>query len=135
MLQQFKMHHVAMAGAAAGLGTTLILTPVEYVKCQLQVQQGNATRAAAAKAKGIPSNVPGFASYVIRTEGVGGLFKGMWPTLLRELPGNAVWFVTYEAVGRALANRRAKVLGITKAEAHNSVPSYEVILAGGSAGE
>ena len=69
-----------------------------------------------------------------QTEGIGGLFRGAWPTLLREVPGNAVWFLAYETSLRALARRRARKENITLVEAEAALPNYEVVLCGGMAG-
>lgn len=44
------------------------------------------------------------AKQVLRSEGgVGGLFKGLGPTLAREVPGNALMFGVYEAIKQYLA--------------------------------
>ena len=81
----------ALAGFGAGFIVPLILTPVELVKCRLQVQQS------------IRSD---FKSYngpfdcikqIVKSEGVQGLWRGNFGTTMRELPGNAFWFGTYEA--------------------------------------
>lgn len=114
----FSLGHVALAGATAGLGTTLVLTPVELVKCRLQMMQD-------------PSqSVISLARNVIRAEGLRGMYKGVGSTFCRELPGNAVWFFTYEAVWRFFQERRRLE--------NNGVPAplhvYQQILAGGCAG-
>lgn len=44
------------------------------------------------------------ARHVLRSEGgARGLFKGLFPTLAREVPGNAVMFGVYEAIKQYLA--------------------------------
>lgn len=84
---------LSLAGAGAGFGAAFVLTPVELVKCRLQVQNSMAT---------------GFRQYrgpidvfvqTVKTEGVArGLYRGHVSTLLREIPGNFVWYGTYEGV-------------------------------------
>ncbi|RWW23084.1 hypothetical protein GW17_00012675 [Ensete ventricosum] len=69
---------------------------------RLQAQSalaGSAASSAAAKYGG-PMDV---AKHVIREAGVRGLFKGMVPTLAREVPGNAVLFGVYEALKQYFA--------------------------------
>lgn len=47
------------------------------------------------------------ARHVLRSEGgMRGLFKGMVPTLSREVPGNAAMFGVYEAVKQYMAGGR-----------------------------
>ena len=43
------------------------------------------------------------ARHVVQSAGVTGLFKGLVPTLAREIPGNAVMFGVYEAIKQVLA--------------------------------
>lgn len=83
------------AGGFAGFGTALILTPVELVKCKLQVQQVTGAKATARIG---PIKV---VSDIIKADGFPGLFRGFFSTLLREVPGNAFWFGTYELSRRA----------------------------------
>mmetsp|Transcript_48842 Transcript_48842/g.119608 ORF Transcript_48842/g.119608 Transcript_48842/m.119608 type:complete len:313 (+) Transcript_48842:42-980(+) len=115
----FAMRHVAASGALAGLGTTLVLTPVELVKCRLQVQQSSGD---AARYRGVVHCV----TDVLRTDGVRGLFTGASGTLLREVPGNAIWFSTFEGVQRA----QSASLGTPR----NELGLLNTALAGGCAG-
>lgn len=39
-------------------------------------------------------------------QGLRGFMRGAMATLARELPGNAVWFLTYEAITRRLLERK-----------------------------
>jgi hypothetical protein len=91
--EEMSLLQLSLAGAGAGFGSAFVLTPVELVKCRLQVQNSMAS---------------GFRSYrgpidvivqTIKTEGVvRGLYRGHTSTLLREIPGNFVWYGTYEGV-------------------------------------
>lgn len=73
------------------------------VNIRLQAQSvlaGTGTAAVAVKYGG-PMDV---ARQVLRSEGgVKGLFKGLVPTMAREVPGNAAMFGVYEALKRLLA--------------------------------
>lgn len=93
--EPMKMRHVLMSGAFAGIFVSFVLTPVELVKCRLQVQLDSTM----AKYKGPVDAVV----KIVREEGVTkGLFKGHAATLMREIPGNAAWFFTYETIMRKL---------------------------------
>lgn len=72
----------------------MILCPTELVKCRLQVQVSNG---------GV--NSPCMQRYdgpldclqrTVKTDGVRGLFRGGFSTLLRECTGNSFFFTTYE---------------------------------------
>ncbi|KAJ8505380.1 hypothetical protein OPV22_006266 [Ensete ventricosum] len=91
-----------VCGAGAGVAVSILACPTELIKCRLQAQSalaGSAASSAAAKYGG-PMDV---AKHVIREAGVRGLFKGMVPTLAREVPGNAVLFGVYEALKQYFA--------------------------------
>ena len=87
---------LASAGACAGFGAATVLTPVELVKCRMQVQNNIAGTVAASGAVGSGGS-EGFVRYkspldvvwrTVRDEGVArGLFRGHTSTLLREIPG------------------------------------------------
>ncbi|KAG7359598.1 mitochondrial carrier protein [Nitzschia inconspicua] len=91
--ENMTLLQLSLAGAGAGFGAAFVLTPVELVKCRLQVQN---------------SMTSGFRVYsgpidvivqTIKTEGITrGLYRGHMSTLLREIPGNFVWYGTYEGV-------------------------------------
>ncbi|KAJ0594193.1 putative mitochondrial carrier domain superfamily [Helianthus annuus] len=98
-----------VAGAGAGVAVAVLATPTELVKCRLQAQSAlagavaggpGATITAAVKYGG-PMDV---AKHVLRSEGgVRGLFKGLIPTMAREVPGNAAMFGVYEAMKQYFA--------------------------------
>lgn len=91
-----------VAGAGAGLAVSFLACPTELIKCRLQAQSalaGAGTATVAVKYGG-PMDV---ARHVISEAGVRGLFKGLVPTLGREVPGNAAMFGVYEAVKQYLA--------------------------------
>ncbi|MBA0740937.1 hypothetical protein Gogos_014120 [Gossypium gossypioides] len=93
-----------ICGAGAGVAVSFLACPTELIKCsRLQAQSVLADSASAGVAVkyGGPMDV---ARHVLRSEGgVRGLFKGMVPTLAREVPGNAVVFGVYEALKQYMA--------------------------------
>lgn len=88
---ELSLLYLALAGGSAGAFTPLVNTPVELVKCRLQVQNsssGNFRRYSG------PIDV---IIQTIKREGIiKGLYKGNTATLLRETPGNFVWYGLYE---------------------------------------
>ncbi|GER47092.1 mitochondrial carrier protein [Striga asiatica] len=92
-----------VCGAGAGVAVSFLACPTELIKCRLQAQSALATSGPATVTikYGGPMDV---ARHVLQSEGGSrGLFKGMVPTLAREVPGNAVLFGTYEALKQYLA--------------------------------
>ncbi|MED6205455.1 hypothetical protein PIB30_017879 [Stylosanthes scabra] len=95
-----------VCGAGAGVAVSVLACPTELIKCRLQAQSALAGSGAAAVAVkyGGPMDV---ARHVLRSEGgVKGLFKGLVPTMAREIPGNAAMFGVYEATKQLLAGGR-----------------------------
>ncbi len=72
------------AGAMSGAFTSWILTPIELVKCQLQVGQR--------------SNPFRVIKRTFRRHGITGFWRGQLGTLLRETGGSAAWFGAYEYI-------------------------------------
>ena len=83
---------VIVCGGASGAFTSLLLTPIELVKCQMQVPVGTrmATRRGATILEVIAS--------VFRHNGLLGFWHGQLGTLIRETGGSAAWFGSYEGV-------------------------------------
>ncbi|KAJ9136141.1 hypothetical protein P3X46_033249 [Hevea brasiliensis] len=82
------------SAAYGGAIISFVLCPSELVKCRMQVQ-------------GTDSLVPKFSRYsspfdcalqTVKNEGISGIFRGGFATLLRESFGNAVFFSVYEYV-------------------------------------
>ncbi|KAG6831461.1 hypothetical protein H0H92_010370 [Tricholoma furcatifolium] len=99
---------LALAAAGAGMCTSFLLTPIELVKCKMQVQM-LVTPAPTAAASTAVAALPGPISVlmsVIRTTGFRGMWLGHTGTLIRETGGAAAWFCTKEFVARQLIARR-----------------------------
>lgn len=107
-----------VCGAGAGVAVSFPACPTELIKCRLQAQ----SVLAMAEAPAIVTATGGYAAasvvgtsvkyrgpfdvvrQVLQSEGgIRGLFKGLTPTLLREVPGNAAMFGMYEATKQFLA--------------------------------
>ncbi|XP_022002006.1 mitochondrial carnitine/acylcarnitine carrier-like protein [Helianthus annuus] len=91
-----------VAGAGAGFAVAILATPTELIKCRLQAQSALADGAVTAAVK--YSGPLDVAKQVLRSEGgARGLFKGLIPTMAREVPGNAAMFGVYEALKQHFA--------------------------------
>lgn len=107
------------AGMISGVAVSHVLTPVELLKCTMQVEHLKP------KAERQYHGVIDVATQMIRKEGFSSLFKGHTATLLREIPGNGAWFLCYN-----LALRAQLPAGATKED----LPGWRIALAGGCGG-
>lgn len=91
-----------VAGAGAGLAVSFLACPTELIKCRLQAQSSLA-EAGVISAVALPKGPMDVARHVMKDAGMKGLFKGLVPTMGREIPGNAIMFGVYEAVKQYMA--------------------------------
>ncbi|ANZ74849.1 BA75_00091T0 [Komagataella pastoris] len=107
-------------GAFSGVVTSFILTPIELVKCKMQVinLQMKSEK---------PPGIARLVSEIYKSQGLKGLWKGQVSTMIRETGGTALWFGAYEYV-LILFNG-----GISK-DAKSNGTSLQYIIAGGVAG-
>eukprot|EP00298_Acanthocystis_sp_HF-20_P000298 c10360_g1_i1.p1 GENE.c10360_g1_i1~~c10360_g1_i1.p1 ORF type:complete len:297 (+),score=134.05 c10360_g1_i1:37-927(+) len=87
---ELSLLELSLAGAGSGVFVAHVLTPVELIKCRLQVQQSTGAVKAAYSS---PLDV---IRKTIRNDGIKGLYQGHVGTLAREIPGNFAWFGAYE---------------------------------------
>lgn len=102
-----------VCGGISGIVTSFILTPIELVKCQMQVQSlyqahtadtliNHPTNGPRISAKNIHTlNLPGplkLITSIYQREGITGFWRGQTGTLFREAGGSAAWFGCYEYV-------------------------------------
>lgn len=109
---------VALGGTAAGAIQSLIISPVELMKIQLQLQSKNNQ---ATSLKG-PIDV---TKRIFRQEGLRGIFRGLTITVLRDAHSHGIYFWVYEYTKEELQPGCRK----------NGQESYQtMLLAGGLAG-
>ncbi|XP_061371436.1 mitochondrial arginine transporter BAC1 [Gastrolobium bilobum] len=82
------------SAAFSGAINSFVLCPTELVKCRMQIQ---GTDSLVLKSTRYSSPLD-CAISTVKTEGVKGIFRGGFTTLLRESIGNAVFFSVYEYV-------------------------------------
>lgn len=110
---------IVWSGLCAGFAVSFVLTPVELLKCNMQVQ--NLLPKEERKYK----NVGDCAIKMIRAGGIGALLRGHTATLAREVPGNASWFGFYNLTKYALTPAGQTV---------DELPLWKLMLAGGVGG-
>jgi ornithine carrier protein len=112
------MSALLLCGGISGAFTSLLLTPIELVKCKMQVP------AVSPAAKVGPLSI---ISSIYRHQGLMGFWHGQMGTLIRETGGSAAWFGSYE--GMSLLFRKWN-----KMAAQDSLPLYQQMSAGAVAG-
>ncbi|MCJ1311369.1 hypothetical protein MMC25_005040 [Agyrium rufum] len=93
---------LVICGGASGAFTSLLLTPIEFVKCQMQIPASSAGSISA------PRNPLSVIASVLKYHGPLGLWHGQLGTLIRETGGSASWFGSYEGVSLLFRERQAK---------------------------
>lgn len=131
-----------LTGAISGAFTSLVLTPVELVKCKIQVPVSAST-------DGMVTMAPNPVSVireVWRHQGIRGFWHGQLGTLIRETGGCAAWFGSKETVTMLFRHLNSKIgtaprpatgpnLPTTQATIDlQSLPLWQQALAGASAG-
>ncbi|PYH48631.1 mitochondrial carrier protein [Aspergillus saccharolyticus JOP 1030-1] len=108
-----------VAGAGAGLVTSIVSGPVEHIRIRLQTQSHGAGR--------IYMGPFDCAWKLMRAGGLAGLYRGQVMTVAREMHGYGVWFATYEGLMRWAMHRQGK--------RREELPGWQIAVYGGLAGE
>eukprot|EP00891_Asterochloris_glomerata_P000283 jgi/Astpho2/283/Aster-02173 len=92
----------ALAGGLAGGITAVFVSPLEVLKTRLQTQE----------LKGPDRYQGGFHIYgglqrIVRSEGVGGLYRGLGPQFMALFPNWAVYFTVYNRLKGTLGKRQS----------------------------
>ena len=121
------MSALLLSGAASGAFTSLLLTPIELIKCKMQVPL---------RSGGTSISQPGpltLIASVFRHEGISGFWRGQLGTLIRETGGSAAWFGSFEGVSLAFRKRRATA-DRANPDYDTPLPIWQQLLAGATAG-
>lgn len=123
--QPLPFSALLFCGAASGAFTSTLLTPIELVKCKMQVpvetSSGHAVR----------MGPLGVMASVYRHQGIAGFWHGQLGTLIRETGGSAAWFGGYEGMGLFFRRRREKRTGKTS---DAPLPIHQQMACGATAG-
>ncbi|KAA1473065.1 mitochondrial carrier [Dentipellis sp. KUC8613] len=156
--QELSLPQLAVAAGGAGAITSFILTPIELIKCKMQVQMlisaptlppaassistsasalpkpaaaaAALHHAAPATLRALPGPLAIFTG-ILRETGLRGLWLGHTGTLIRETGGSAAWFSTKEFVAARL---RARSPGAGSDGRPRPLASWESALSGACAG-
>ncbi|ODN89749.1 solute carrier family 25 (mitochondrial carnitine/acylcarnitine transporter), member 20/29 [Cryptococcus wingfieldii CBS 7118] len=93
--QALSIGELAFAGAFSALPATLVAAPAERIKVLLQVQGQNGAQAY--------NGVFDIITKLYAEGGIRSLFRGTLATLVRDGPGSAVYFATYELLKKKLS--------------------------------
>ncbi|CAL8366848.1 unnamed protein product [Lota lota] len=108
---------IFLSGCLAGVLTTVIVAPGERIKCLLQVQaSGGALKYAG------PVDC---ALRLFKEQGIRSVYKGTLLTLIRDVPSNGLYFLTYQTLKNFLTPEGQSV---------SQLSTPKIILAGGIAG-
>ncbi|KAJ7484685.1 mitochondrial carrier [Mycena latifolia] len=133
-----SMPQIPLAGAGAGAISSFLLTPIELVKCKMQVQM-LITPSLVSPVSSPPQLLGPISVFmsVIRSTGVRGLWLGHTGTFIRETGGTAAWFTTKEVVASLLvARRQNKIDGVSRLTSASTkeLRPWESALSGACAG-
>ena len=119
---ELPMSYVLYAGAGTGFCVSWVLTPIELIKCRMQVA-GQPIDVSATAGKGhvgmaelrhpMYSGPLDCVVRALREDGLRILYRGHLGTLLREIPGTAGWFGAYETFLRTITPP-----GVKRSELH-----------------
>ncbi|KAI9285864.1 mitochondrial carrier domain-containing protein [Umbelopsis sp. AD052] len=115
--EQLPLYKIAIAGSGAGIVNSVLASPVEMLKIKLQAQFGKGASGSGQRYYSGPIDC---AQDLIRQHGVAnGLFRGLWATVVREIPAYAGFYVGFEATKRTLVKEghEASVLQLMTAGA------------------
>lgn len=87
-------HHL-LSGAASGFATTLILQPFDLLKTQLQKHDSSVSKR---------TSVIRVAKDIVASDGFMGLWRGSTASLIRNVPGIAMYMTGLSRVRSAMAN-------------------------------
>lgn len=110
--QDLTVGQSCLAGAFSGIPLAAVIAPSERIKCLMQVDK---------------TRFSGFGDCLQKVYKEGGLrsvFRGLGATCMRDVPGNAAYFGTYELLRRELC----------RLEDTSSPTLHVTLLAGGMAG-
>jgi ornithine carrier protein len=130
---------LCLSGGISGVFASMVLTPVELVKCKLQVQQIGHLYTKKDPSKGptpkaLHSGPLSVIKHIYTQHGLRGFYLGHFPTFLRETGGGAAWFGSYEAVCRLLISREQSMAPFGKTVTQADLTAPHLMFAGALAG-
>jgi len=94
--QKLTLGEIMFAGGFSAIPTTVLMAPIERIKCLLQIQAG-------ASGPQKYSGMVDCAKQLLKEGGMKSLFRGWEATLIRDIPGSVAYFGVNEALKRLFA--------------------------------
>ena len=110
------------SGMVAGAITSVFLTPIELVKCKMQVPIETHSGIIA------QPRIPGVIASIYRHQGILGYWHGQFGTFVRETGGGAAWFGGYEGMKMLFKKNN------TSAKQDEDLPVWQRMASGSVAG-
>jgi mitochondrial ornithine carrier protein len=129
--QALPLSALWFTGAFSGVFTSFVLTPVELVKCKIQVPNSSS---GVVRAPLTPLQV---VREVFRHQGLRGFWHGQMGTLIREAGGCSAWFGTKETTSEFFRDynvKGAKSAVERRRMQTDPLPLWQQAVAGASAG-
>lgn len=98
-----------LSGATSGLVSCILLQPLDLLKTRLQ-QANSRTAPLGTKTQRLANTIQN----VVAQDGIKGLWRGTWPTILRNVPGVALYFYSVTELRRQLATQPVKYLSVAQ---------------------
>lgn len=121
------------------LGSSAVMSSAPHRQCAAALQQAGALstmqplRLLATTAAPGPANGLAMARLIVAQEGLGGLYRGFWPSVATFVPSNAIWWGSYgfwrQIIGGLVSNRNSST------QASSSSSSSSSGSRGGSGGD
>lgn len=131
--EKLPLRALIACGAISGAVTSLLLTPIELIKCKMQYPVSSSSLTTP-----IPRGSISVIASVFRQHGILGFWRGQFGTLIRETGGSAAWFGSYEGVliglRRFLSSSSAQLPTGHRGNGYATSPLHHQLLAGASAG-
>ncbi|CCH43052.1 Calcium-binding mitochondrial carrier protein [Wickerhamomyces ciferrii] len=118
--QKLPLNYLIVAGGFSGIVASFILTPIELVKCKIQVEHVYSKE---------DSTILKQIKKIYKQTGIKGFWFGQTGTLLRECGGTASWFGSYEFISYNLKKLRSPS---APDKIESTIP--ELLISGASAG-
>ncbi|WRT68584.1 uncharacterized protein IL334_005562 [Kwoniella shivajii] len=93
-----KAYHHLASGALSGLSSAIVLQPLDLLKTRLQ--QGSFDENGTIQKR----RIRGVFKQVLKEDGVQGLWRGTVPTLVRNVPGVAIYFYSLSTIRHKLSS-------------------------------
>ncbi|KAI8062646.1 mitochondrial carrier domain-containing protein [Gongronella butleri] len=117
---------VGLAGALAGSVMSFFNCPIELLKVKLQTQDPKGVIGANGKLEPPFKGVVDCGVRTVRAHGLGGIYRGLGITILRDFPSYGLYFITYEGLKRTFQS--------LKKNPEDGLTTADLLMAGGFAG-